>query len=193
MIFIYEKTTGEVKAFYQGDMPQIHNFGSEAKDWAEAQFPDDPEIIQNPHEYKIIAYNGLPITYQKKPKLELTLDKEQIIGDGNDVAVLKAEFAGVHPLEMDRYKDAEICINGEPIIVENGEEIELASFGPNIVVNGDMNVFRGDVMRRITVGKKSEQAVETSEIQAMQNKLNELEAKIAMLTSEKETTAKEVF
>jgi hypothetical protein len=184
MIFIYEKSTGEIKAFYKGDIPQIHNYGDEAKEWAEAQFPDDPAVIQNPHAYKIVTYNGLPIAYQKKPELKLTVDKETIFGNGEDVAVLKVEITNIHPLEVDRYKEAKIRINGEETIVGNGEEIELASYGVDIIVEGDINTFRGDMMRRkIVVGKKPSQTEEAkNEITTMQEKLRELEEKINQLS-----------
>lgn len=182
MIFIYEKQTGNIKFFYQGDISQIHNFGDDAQGWREAHFPDDPEVIRNPHEYKVVVYNGLPITYQKKPELKLTFNKEEIVGDGEDFAVLRAEIIGAHPLEADRYKNAEIIINNEQITVEDGEEIELASHGPEILISGDMNVFGGEMMRRrITVGEKAPQVAKASEIEAMQSKLKELEAKIVTL------------
>lgn len=186
MIFIYEKSTGEIKAFYKGDIPQIHNYGDEAKEWAEAHFPDDPEVIQNPHEYKIVVYNGLPIAYQKKPELKLTIDKEEILGNGEDVAVLKAEITNVHPLEVDRYKEAKIRINDKEVIVKNGEEIELASYGPDIFIEGDMNTFRGDKMRRkIVVGKKPPQTEQTTnEIQNLQEKIQKLEERINKLSTD---------
>ena len=186
MIFIYEKSTGEIKAFYKGDIPQIHNYGDEAKEWAEVHFPDDPEVIQNPHEYKIVVYNGLPIAYQKKPELKLTIDKEEILGNGEDVAVLKAEITNVHPLEVDRYKEAKIRINDKEVIVENGEEIELASYGPDIFIEGDMNTFRGDIMRRkIVVGKKPPQTEQTTnEIQNLQEKIQKLEEIINKISTD---------
>lgn len=189
MIFIYEKSTGEIKAFYKGDIPQIHNYGDEAKEWAEAHFPDDPEVIQNPHEYKIVVYNGLPIAYQKKPELKLTIDKEEILGNGEDVAILKAEITNVHPLEVDRYKEAKIRINDKEIVVENGEEIELASYGPDINVIADMNTFGGETLRRrITVGQKPQQIEPASpgELVEMQTKIKELETAVNALGKKEE-------
>lgn len=182
MIFIYDKNTGEVKAFYQGDIPQLHNYGEEAAGWGEAQFPDDPEVLNNPHDYKVVVYNGLPITYQKKPELKLIIDKDQITGDGEDFAVLKAGIDGVHPLEVEKYKKATIRINDKIINLENGEEVEIASYGPSVIIQGDLNMFRGDMMRRrIIVGQKPkgiEQTIKVEKIEEMHEKIKELERKI---------------
>lgn len=183
MIFIYEKATGEVRAFYSGDISQIHNFDD--PNLAEACFPDDPEVISNPYEYKVVVYEGVPVTYQKKPELKLVLDKETIIGDGEDFARLKVEVANIHPLEAGRYKKIKIRINGEEIEIENGEEIELASYGDDIFIIGEVGAFRGDIMKRIIVGKKTLQTSEVQdEIKILQAKIQELEEKLNKLSKD---------
>lgn len=176
MIFIYEKSTGEVKAFYSGDVSQINNYDN--PDWGEAQFPDDHKVLSCPHDYKVVVYNGRPITYQKKPELKLTLDKEEIVGDGEDYAVLKVEIEGVHPLEKERFNSTEIDINNNKIQVVNGEEVEIASYNSNVFIHGNPNVFRGDTLRkRIVVGQKPD-ITPKNEVEEMRAKIEELERKL---------------
>lgn len=142
MIFIYEKTTGKVKVFYQGDISQISNYDNE--DWAEAHFPDDKDVIDNPYDYKVIIVNNLPVAYHKKPKLELSFDKLYITGDGVDEATLTVNVTEVHPFEIDKYNTVKIYINREECEVSNGDNIAITSDEDqfNIRVTGDHNIFR---------------------------------------------------
>ncbi len=142
MIILYEKNTGEIKVLYQGDIPQLHNYGNEAKDWGEVHFPDDPNV--NIQDYKIIVYNGKPICYSKKPKLCLKFNKKYIAGDGEDEAILSVEVTDIHPLELDKHNTVNIRVNDEIIEAANGDEIIVVSEEDDykIKATGDSNKYR---------------------------------------------------
>lgn len=142
MIFIYDKNTGGIKAFYQGDISQINNYDN--PDWVEAWFPDDPNVINNPYDYKLIVHKGRAITYCKKPKLELRLNKNVIVGDGEDSASLTVVASEIHPLEEEKYKTILIRINEQEIEVENGETLTITSTDNHsvLLISGDTNEFR---------------------------------------------------
>ena len=70
MVFIYDKTTGQIKFFYSGNISQIANF-KEAENLAEAIFEDDPVVLERPQDYRIVVVSGRAMTYAKKPTMKL--------------------------------------------------------------------------------------------------------------------------
>lgn len=154
MVFIYEKETGNIKYFYTGNMSQIgwyfKNNPSLVDKWDEYIVEDDMLVISNLHDYRLVVVDGKAITYAKKPKLILNLDKDTIKSDGEDVAVLSIELSDLHPL--DRYnkdKNYYLKFNGEQLYKTDKNKIPLSSTDSGLVVSiqGDESKYRTNSVR----------------------------------------------
>lgn len=164
MVFIYDKTTGQIKFFYSGNVSQIANF-KEAENLAEAIFEDDPEVLERPQDYRIVVVCGRAITYAKKPSMKLAFKNENgedvsqsyVFGDGTDEAVLHVKVSDLHPLDEfssiyspDNVKNLQLYFNEELITVEaetsgdtNVFVVPITSNQPGLVLNirGNDNLY----------------------------------------------------
>lgn len=166
MVFIYNKTTGQIKFFYSGNISQIANF-KEDENLAEAIFEDDPVVLERPQDYRIVVVSGRAMTYAKKPTMKLYFkddDEEEtdeffIAGDGIDEVSLHVQIDGLNPLDefgciydKDNLCNLQLYINEELVDVEAEQSmdpttanfiISITSNEPGLVLNirGNDNLF----------------------------------------------------
>lgn len=169
MVFIYDRTTGQIKFFYSGNISQLTNiqeaYPDEATNLGEAIFPDNPAVLERPQDYRVVLVSNRAITYAKKPSMKLAFRNENgedvnqsyVFGDGTDEAVLHVKVSDFHPLDEfgiiyspDNVKNLQLYFNDELITVEaetsgdtNVFVVPITSNQPGLVLNirGDDNLY----------------------------------------------------
>jgi len=151
MVFIYEKQTGRIIQFNSGYISQINAvlkyFPEKDGIVDEIIFEDDINVINNPHNYRLLIYKNKVIDYYLKPKLTLSLEngKNTIIGDGIDSTNLVIELAELHPLEKSllKHDGYYLSINSNiQKVTSNIIPITSNDIGMNIYISGDITRYR---------------------------------------------------
>ena len=171
MVFIYDRTTGQIKFFYSGNISQLTSiqeaYPDEATNLGEAIFPDAPAVLERPHDYRVVLISNRAITYAKKPTMKLYFKDEDeketdeffIAGDGINEVSLHVQIDGLNPLDefgciydKDNLCNLQLYINDELVDVEAEQSMDpttanfivsITSNEPGLVLNirGNDNLF----------------------------------------------------
>jgi len=132
VIFIYDNINFETKFIYQSDAPPIEllkaNNPGLYDNCSSIKFDDDLEVLKKPHNYRLVVYNNIPITYAIKPNVDLSLSKNEIVSDGEDSAILNLTVSNTHYL--DNILSIPVILNETKVdvdIINNVGQLEITA------------------------------------------------------------------
>lgn len=128
LIFVYDDTTKEIKAFYGGSLSQINNYSDKDETWKEVYFPDNKIVLQSPYDYRLVFVDDKPIFYAKKPIAIISLSKQYIENDGIDSSIVSIEIINTHALDHITSVNIKVCSQIYAVAInDNKGSVEITS------------------------------------------------------------------